>query len=139
MGVAPSGRELTYMPMAIHHIMGGKIAEQWSGGTGLSELRRQRLEQEISERASAREVGGDFYDFHPLSAGKVGARGGGCHRQGSASSAGDVHHLRHVAPRSPEPYLASRDAPGSQRGALSQHPPNMFVTCFYGVLDPRSG
>ena len=39
MGVAPTGRELTYMPVVIHRIEGGKIAEQWGGGTGLSELR----------------------------------------------------------------------------------------------------
>src|SRR5215218_10595011 len=38
------------MPVAIHRIEGGKIAEHWSGGTGLSELRRQLLEQEIAER-----------------------------------------------------------------------------------------
>ena len=39
MGVTPSGRELTYLPVVIHRIEGGKIAEQWGGGTGLSELR----------------------------------------------------------------------------------------------------
>ncbi len=50
MGVAPSGRELTYMPIGIHRIEGGKIAEQWGGGTGLSQLRGLRLEQEIRER-----------------------------------------------------------------------------------------
>jgi serine phosphatase RsbU (regulator of sigma subunit)/predicted ester cyclase len=50
MGAAPSGRELTWMPVVIHRIEGGKIAEQWGGGMGLSELRRQRLEQEIRER-----------------------------------------------------------------------------------------
>src|SRR5215204_417045 len=117
MGVAPSGKELVYMPIAIHRMVGSKIAEHWSGGTGLSELRRQLLEQEISERERvqqelrvarriqqaslpkevpepegwqlspyyqpAREVGGDFYDFHLLSEGKVGlavgdATGKGC-------------------------------------------------------------
>src|SRR5215218_7149173 len=106
MGVAPSGKELVYMPIGIHRMVGSKIAEHWSGGTGLSELRRQLLEQEISERERvqqelrvarriqqaslpkevpepegwqlspyyqpAREVGGDFYDFHLLSEGKVG-------------------------------------------------------------------
>ncbi len=50
MGVAPSGGELTYMPIAIHRIEGSKIAEQWGGGTGLSELRGLRLEQEERER-----------------------------------------------------------------------------------------
>jgi predicted ester cyclase len=50
MGVAPTGRELTFMPIAIHRIEGVKIAEQWGGGTGLSELRALRLEKEERER-----------------------------------------------------------------------------------------
>ena len=51
MGVAPSGREITFMPVFIHRIEGGKIAEEWAASRGLSEiLRTQRLEQEISER-----------------------------------------------------------------------------------------
>src|ERR687893_378641 len=44
MGVAPSGRELTWMPVVIDRISEGKIAEQWGGGMGLSEKRKQRLE-----------------------------------------------------------------------------------------------
>ena len=48
----------------------------------------------------AREVGGDFYDFHLLSEGRLGLVSGGRNRQGRASSAGDVHHLRHAAARS---------------------------------------
>src|SRR5918995_5144238 len=52
MGVAPTGRDLTWMPFFIHRIEGGKIVEEWAPSMGLSELlRRQRLEQEISERA----------------------------------------------------------------------------------------
>src|SRR3712207_6178640 len=51
MGVAPTGRELSWMAVFIHRISEGKIAEEWGGSLGLSELlRRQRLEQEISER-----------------------------------------------------------------------------------------
>jgi serine phosphatase RsbU (regulator of sigma subunit)/ketosteroid isomerase-like protein len=51
MGVAPTGRELTWMGIFIHRISEGKIAEEWGGSLGLTELlRRQRLEQEISER-----------------------------------------------------------------------------------------
>jgi predicted ester cyclase len=50
MGVAPSGRELTYMPIGIHRIGRGKIAEQWGGGSGLSELRGLGLEQSERER-----------------------------------------------------------------------------------------
>jgi predicted ester cyclase len=51
MGVVPTGRELTWMAIFIHRISEGKIAEEWGGSVGLSELlRRQRLEQEIRER-----------------------------------------------------------------------------------------
>ena len=51
MGVAPIGRELTWMAIFIHRISEGMIAEEWGGSLGLSELlRRQRLEQEIRER-----------------------------------------------------------------------------------------
>jgi serine phosphatase RsbU (regulator of sigma subunit) len=71
--------------------------------------------------------------------GPPGACGGRRHGQGGASSPGYVDRLRHAAARSPELFLTRRDAPASQRGALSQHPPNMFVTCLYGVLDPKSG
>jgi predicted ester cyclase len=107
MGVAPSGSEMAVTPVAIHRVVEGKIAEEWGGGMGLSELlRRRRLEQEIRERERieqelevarriqdaslpkevpelegweiapfyqpAREVGGDFYDFHLLSEGRLG-------------------------------------------------------------------
>jgi predicted ester cyclase len=52
MDVAPTGRELTWMAIFIHRISEGKIAEERGGSMGLTELlRRQRLEQEISERA----------------------------------------------------------------------------------------
>src|SRR5215204_2544020 len=51
MGVAPTGRELSWMAIFIHRISESKIAEEWGGSLGLSEiLRMQRLEQEISER-----------------------------------------------------------------------------------------
>jgi predicted ester cyclase len=156
MGVAPSGRELTYMLVVIHRIEGGKIAEQWGGGTGLSELRglgleqaeRERVEQELLvarriQQATlpkevpqlegwqifplyqpAREVGGDFYDFHLLSEGRLGLAVGGRHRQGGARSACDDHHLRHVAARrsSLGLLLAWRGISPSQRGVVGPHP-----------------
>ena len=50
MGVAPTGTEVASMAIFIHRIEGGKIVEEWGAGTGLSELRRQRLEQERIER-----------------------------------------------------------------------------------------
>ena len=50
MGVAPTGREVTYKAILIHRIEGGMIAEEWGAATSLSELMGQRLEQERIER-----------------------------------------------------------------------------------------
>src|SRR5215212_7625975 len=40
MGVAPTGREVTNIAIAIHRISEGKIAEEWDVGTSISELRK---------------------------------------------------------------------------------------------------
>jgi len=50
MGVAPTGRQMTDMAVAIYRIVGGKIAEEWSMGTIDSTMRDQRIEQERIER-----------------------------------------------------------------------------------------
>ena len=50
MGVAPTGREVSYKAIVIHRISGGKIAEEWGLTTSDSELMGQRLEQERIER-----------------------------------------------------------------------------------------
>src|SRR5215212_7472426 len=105
MGLVPTGKEFKALLVLIHRIVGGKIAEEWSQGSGLAELTQQRLEQEMRERERieqelrvarsiqqaslpeevptlegwqitpyyqpAREVGGDFYDFHLLSEGRL--------------------------------------------------------------------
>jgi serine phosphatase RsbU (regulator of sigma subunit)/predicted ester cyclase len=49
-GVAPTGRQMTDMAVAIYRISGGKIAEEWSMGTIDSTMRDQRLEKEERER-----------------------------------------------------------------------------------------
>src|SRR5687767_7603432 len=176
MGVAPTGRELTWMAIFIHRISEGKIAEEWGGSLGLSELlRRQRLEQEISERARieqelrvarhiqqaslpkevpalegweisplyrpAREVGGDFYDFHLLSEGRLGvvigdATGKGVPAALVMSTTCGMLQLAAQAldSSSPEEVLARVN-----ETLLARIPVNMFVTCFYAILDPRSG
>jgi hypothetical protein len=50
MGVAPTGRQMSDMAVAIYRIVGGMIAEEWSMGTIDSTMRDQRLEQERIER-----------------------------------------------------------------------------------------
>jgi predicted ester cyclase len=55
MGIAPTGRDFEALLILIHRIMGGKIAEEWSQGSGLAELTQQRFEQEIRERERVEE------------------------------------------------------------------------------------
>jgi serine phosphatase RsbU (regulator of sigma subunit) len=49
-GIAPTGEEYEATGIVIHRIVGGRIAEEWSEGSGILELTRQRLKQEIRER-----------------------------------------------------------------------------------------
>jgi serine phosphatase RsbU (regulator of sigma subunit)/ketosteroid isomerase-like protein len=51
MGIAPTGRAFEALLILIHRIVGDKIAEEWSQGSGLAELTQQRLEQERIEHA----------------------------------------------------------------------------------------
>jgi serine phosphatase RsbU (regulator of sigma subunit) len=176
MGVAPTGRELTWMAIFIHRISEGKIAEEWGGSLGLSQiLRMQRLEQEISERERieqelkvardiqqaslpkevptlegwqispyykpAREVGGDFYDFFDLEGGRVGVVVGDATGKGMPAALvaeASSNMLRAVAQAfgstSPGEVLARVN-----ETLVARIPPNMFVTCFYAILDPKSG
>ena len=173
MGVAPSGRELTYLPVVIHRIEGGKIAEQWGGGTGLSELRglgleqaereRERIEQELLvarriQQASlpkevptlegwqifplykpAREVGGDFYDFHLLSEGRLGLAVGDATGKGVPAAlvmSTTCGMLRLAAQNYSSPGQMLRRV---NEALFPYIPSNMFVTCFYAILDPKRG
>ena len=174
MGVAPSGREITFMPIFIHRIEGGKIAEEWAASRGLSEiLRTQRLEQEISERERieqelrvartiqqaslpkevptlqgrqispfyqpAREVGGDFYDFFELPNGRLGIVVGDATGKGVPAAlvmASARSMLRALVQTSNSPGDVLRRVNDT---LVTDIPPNMFVTCFYAILDPNSG
>src|SRR5215216_5159799 len=50
MGLVPTGKQFEALLVLIHRIVGGKIADEWSQGSGLAELTQQRLEQEMRER-----------------------------------------------------------------------------------------
>jgi serine phosphatase RsbU (regulator of sigma subunit)/predicted ester cyclase len=175
MGLVPTGKQFEALLVLIHRIVGGKIAEEWSHGSGLAELTQQRLEQEMRERERieqelrvarriqqaslpeevptlegwqispfyqpAREVGGDFYDFHFLSEGRLGVVVGDATGKGvpAALVMSTTCGMLQLAARA----LAS-SSPGEvlvqvNETLLSRIPPNMFVTCFYAVLDPKSG
>src|ERR687898_362160 len=175
MSLAPTGREMAFMPVFIHRIVEGKIAEQWSIGTIGSTLRqllleqerieRERIEQELQvarriQQASlpkevpslagwqilpfyqpAREVGGDFYDFFDLEEGRLGVVVGDATGKGMPAALvaeATSNMLRAVA------QAMGSSSPGKVLAQVNETlvariPPNMFVTCFYGVLDPKSG
>jgi serine phosphatase RsbU (regulator of sigma subunit)/predicted ester cyclase len=88
---------------------------------------------------SAREVGGDFYDFHLLSEGRLGVV------VGDATGKGVPAALVMSSTRSMLRALArASNSPGEVLEQVndllvSDIPPNMFVTCFYTILDPESG
>ena len=175
MGLAPTGRELVFMPIDIHRIEGGKIAEQWGGGTRLSELRGLRLEQEERERERveqdllvarriqqaslpkevptlegwqinpfyrpAREVGGDFYDFHLLSEGRLGVVVGDATGKGvpaalvMSTTCGMLQAVSQALDSSSPGEVLSR----VNETLFARIPADMFVTCFYAILDPKNG
>ena len=175
MGVAPTGREMSFKVIFIHRISGGKIAEEWALGTAGLKLRGQRLDQERIERERieqellvaqriqqaslpkevpelegweiapyyqpAREVGGDFYDFFELEEGRAGVVVGDATGKGvpaalvvSAASSMLRAVARALGSSSPGEVLAQIN-----ETLLARIPANMFVTCFYAILDPESG
>ncbi len=88
----------------------------------------------------AREVGGDFYEFFELDDGRVGFAVGDATGKGVPAAfvmSATCALLGGVA-------TASGSSPGKvleriNEAVLARIPPNMFVTCFYCILDPESG
>jgi predicted ester cyclase len=172
-GLMPAGKELEVTSITIHRIVGGKIAEEWSQGSGLAEMTQARLEQERIERERveqdlrvarsiqqaslpkevptlegwqitpfyrpAREVGGDFYDFHLLSEGRVGLVVGDATGKGVPAAlvmSTTCGMLRLAAQSYSSPGVMLQ---GVNEVLFPNIPANMFVTCFYAILDPESG
>jgi predicted ester cyclase len=87
----------------------------------------------------AREVGGDFYDFHLLSDGRLGVVVGDATGKGVPAAlvmATTCGMLRLAA--------QSYSSPGVMLQRVNEVlcpyiPANMFVTCFYAILDSESG
>jgi serine phosphatase RsbU (regulator of sigma subunit)/ketosteroid isomerase-like protein len=129
------------------------------------ERERERIEQELSvarriQQASlpnvvpelegwqispyyqpAREVGGDFYDFHPLSEGRLGVVVGDATGKGvpaalvMATTCGMLQvTAAALSSASPAEVLEQVN-----ETLVARIPPNMFVTCFYSILEPKSG
>jgi serine phosphatase RsbU (regulator of sigma subunit)/predicted ester cyclase len=174
MGLVPAGKEFKALLILVHRIVAGKIAEEWSQGSGLAELTQRRLEQEMSEREHleqelrvarriqqaslpeevptlegwqispfyrpAREVGGDFYDFFELEDGRVGVVVGDATGKGVSAAlvaAATSSMVRAVA------QALDSSSPGEVLARVNETlvariPSNMFVTCFYAIVDPKS-
>ncbi len=88
----------------------------------------------------AREVGGDFYDFHLLSEGRLGVVVGDATGKGvpaalvMSTTCGMLQAVSQALDSSPGEILEQVN-----ETLFARIPPNMFVTCFYAILDPRSG
>jgi serine phosphatase RsbU (regulator of sigma subunit)/ketosteroid isomerase-like protein len=87
----------------------------------------------------AREVGGDFYDFFELEDERLGivvgdATGHGVPAALVMASARSMLRAVAQASYSPGDVLRRVNDP-----LATDIPPNMFVTCFYAILDPESG
>ena len=165
-GMAPTGKEIEVTGVTVFRFSDeGKVVESWDSYDQLS-LMRQSIEQELQmargiQQASlpkevptlegwqitpyyhpAREVGGDFYDFHPLSEGRLGLVVGDATGKGvpAALVMSTTCGMLQLASRA----LASSSSPGEvleqvNETLLARIPANMFVTCFYAILDPKSG
>ena len=89
----------------------------------------------------AREVGGDFYDFHLLSDGKLGIVVGDATGKGvpaalvMATTCGMLRAVAQALDSCAPGEVLTRVDEALSRGI----PPNTFVTCFYAVLDPETG
>jgi serine phosphatase RsbU (regulator of sigma subunit) len=88
----------------------------------------------------AREVGGDFYDFHLLSEGRLGLVVGDATGKGvpaalvMATTCGMLQVTAQALGSSSPGGVLQR----VNEALLSRIPSNMFVTCFYAILDLKS-
>ena len=141
----------------------GDISDVWQQRLQRERIERERVEQELQvarriQQASlpkevpalegwqitpfyqpAREVGGDFYDFHLLSGGKLGLVVGDATGKGVPAAlvmATTCGMLRLAA----QSYCSPSEILQRVNAALCPNiPSNMFVTCFYAIVDPKSG
>jgi predicted ester cyclase len=90
---------------------------------------------------SAREVGGDFYDFHLLPEGKLGLVVGDATGKGvpaalvMSTTCGMLRAVSQALHSSSPGEMLQR----VNEALVANIPANMFVTCFYAILEPESG
>jgi serine phosphatase RsbU (regulator of sigma subunit)/ketosteroid isomerase-like protein len=88
----------------------------------------------------AREVGGDFYDFHLLSEGRLGLVVGDATGKGvpAALVMSTTCGMLQLAAQALDSSSPSEVLARVNETLLARIPLNMFVTCFYAILDPES-
>jgi steroid delta-isomerase-like uncharacterized protein len=164
-GMVPTGKEIEVKGVTVFRFSPeGKVVESWDSYDQLS-LMRQSIEQELRvarsiQQASlpkevpqldgwqiasfyrpARQVGGDFYDFHLLSEGRLGLVVGDATGKGvpaalvMSTTCGMLQAVSQTLDSSSPGEVLER----VNKTLLARIPANMFVTCFYAILDPRSG
>jgi steroid delta-isomerase-like uncharacterized protein len=164
-GMAPTGKEIEERGFSVFRFSEeGKVVESWDSYYSQLALMRQSIEQELRlarsiQQASlpqevpelegwrisplykpAREVGGDFYDFHLLSGDRLGLVVGDATGKGVPAAlvmSTTCGMLRAVS------QTSDSSSPGEMLERVNEAlvpsiPPNMFVTCFYAILDPHS-
>src|SRR5918992_3002601 len=163
--MAPTGKEIEIKAVTIFRFSEeGKVVETWDYFDQLR-LMRQSIVQELRVARSiqeaslpkevpelegwqispryqpAREVGGDFYDFHLLSEGRLGVVVGDATGKGvpaalvMSTTCGMLQVTAQALGSSSPGEVLSR----VNEALLSRIPSNMFVTCFYCILDPKTG
>jgi serine phosphatase RsbU (regulator of sigma subunit) len=165
-GMAPTGKEIEEKGFSVFRFSEeGKVVESWDSYYSQLSLMRHGIEQELRLARSiqqtflpeevpalegwqisplyqpAREVGGDFYDFHPLSGSRLGLVVGDATGKGVPAAlvmSTTCGMLRAVS------QTSDSSSPGEMLERVNEAlvpsiPANMFVTCFYGVLDPKRG
>src|ERR687898_1012079 len=165
-GMAPTGKHIQERGFSVFRFSSeGKVVESWDSYYSQLGLMRQSIEQELMlarsiQRASlpqvvpelegwqispyyhpAREVGGDFYDFHLLSEGRLGLVVGEATGKGvpaalvMSTTCGMLRAVSQALESSSPGVMLSR----VNEALVPSIPSNMFVTCFYAILDPKSG
>jgi predicted ester cyclase len=136
LGVPPTGHHFTMSGITIYRLADGKAVEGWNSIEATPQLDGWEV---TTYYEPAREVGGAFYDFLEFEVGRLGLVVGDATGKGMPAAlvmATTRGMLRAVVQSlgSPGEVLARvNDA------LVTDIPPNMFVTCLYAILDPKSG
>jgi serine phosphatase RsbU (regulator of sigma subunit) len=89
----------------------------------------------------AREVGGDFYDFHLLPEGRLGLVVGDATGKGvpAAPVMSTTCGMLQLAAQGSDSFSPGTVLSRGNQTLYARIPSNMLVTCFYAILDPKSG